>query len=477
MDQVAELLSLIKKDNDIDNPKIAYIEYTAQSAVVRIGLDDPIQRHSKRIYDYIRNSGECGDGGDGISNFVAGLDAALNEFEINGNPGAVQKIISINNCQNSHFDDDNGGIVYDDEPICNRIHSQMIDAEIEGIVINMAMNNGANYLSCLVDDDLSRICAGNAITEREYRRVYNQCVPEICTGNGHEHTPNPAQVATLEPTKEGFKYPTRPPSTSEAPTASPTEATMWPTPSPLIHSWPSSKPETSTIYTTESNVTPEPTPNPTMFPTESPSGSPTSDPTNFPTENPISAPSLSPTLYPTPEPTMRPTNISKSTLMPSTSTTMEVFVTTNLCPVCLSDIDDSAETYSDDEHSYFALPLPPKDIVFTAHSVGLNKRHSLPLNVMYTNKDYEDGQVEDDGEHHSNIKYFMVLFIVSVNIIVCLWFVLKAEKREVIMGYFAGHKVHTKILSEAQIEESDDEEDEYQTSTDVDEIYTEDEEY
>jgi len=114
--------------------------------------------------------------------------------------------------------------------------------------------------------------------------------------------------------------------------------------------------------------------------------------------------------------------------------------------------------------------------VFTAHSVGLNERHSLPLKPMYRNDDYGDGKIENDDGHHSNIKYFMVLFIVFVNIIVCLWFVLKAEKREVIMGYFAGHKVHTKILSEAQIEDSDDEEDEYQTSTDVDEVYTEDEE-
>merc|ERR1719382_2068445 len=168
--------------------------------------------------------------------------------------------------------------------------------------------------------------------------------------------------------------------------------------------------------------------------------------------------------------------MSQSTFVPTTSTTMEVIVTTNLCPVCLSDIDD--DTFDDDANNsnnvYFALPLPPKDIVFTAHSVGLNERHSLPMNVMYTDEDYEH---KDIGryKHHSNMKYFIILFIVSVNIILCLWFVLKSKKKEELMGYFAGHKVHRKVLREAQIESDEDGEDEYQTSTDVDEVFTEDE--
>merc|ERR1719461_1356866 len=101
MDQISELVSLIKKDNDRDNPKITFIEYTAQNANVRISLDDPIQRHTKELYDFIRNNGHCGDGdANGPTNLLNGFDAALNEFELNGNPGAIKKIITINNCKN-----------------------------------------------------------------------------------------------------------------------------------------------------------------------------------------------------------------------------------------------------------------------------------------------------------------------------------------------------------------------------------------
>merc|ERR1719229_950759 len=85
MDQISELVSLIKKDNDRDNPKITFIEYTAQNANVRISLDDPIQRHTKELYDFIRNNGHCGDGdANGPTNLLNGFEAALNEFELNG---------------------------------------------------------------------------------------------------------------------------------------------------------------------------------------------------------------------------------------------------------------------------------------------------------------------------------------------------------------------------------------------------------
>eukprot|EP01083_Nonionella_stella_P196435 722799_1 len=97
-DQIAELLSMLKTDNIIDNPKITYIEYNAIGANVRVSLDHPYQANTRNFYNFIRNHAVCGDGGDGNTDLLSGLQLALNEFELHGNPNAIKKIVTINNC-------------------------------------------------------------------------------------------------------------------------------------------------------------------------------------------------------------------------------------------------------------------------------------------------------------------------------------------------------------------------------------------
>eukprot|EP01083_Nonionella_stella_P164366 543715_1 len=282
LEQIGELFLTVKIDVPPNNiTRITYIEYGASGASIRVGLNDDLQLDPAAFYDYIINNGGCGDGGNGQTDLVSGIDKALDEFINNGNSdeGTFRKIYIINNCINNAQDTDS--------EICDRLYHELegsFKQQIDKAIINIPApsdraNNtiGANadaYLNCFVrsnqfGQETGGICAATddgQITRSDYYNLYldDECREEfIC----------------------GFTGRTRP--DTEEPTPNPSPE---PTPKP----------------------TPEPTPEPTMEPSLEPTLEPTLEPSQTPTRVPSSPPAftLSPTTYPTTSiPTFEPSYI------------------------------------------------------------------------------------------------------------------------------------------------------------------------
>jgi len=320
-DEVAELLTRIKKDNLEDNPKITYIEYNSIGAELRVSLHDRIQMDTKLFYNFIRNTGTCGDGGYGETDLVAGLDLALRELDENGNPGAVQKLIAINNCRHAvnynrtstagstndtDTDSDDAPVVVvntndidyqEDEFI--RIANQMAAADIDGYMFNIvppvdrAPNVITNdrYLNVLTDNDPLRTftafrTANNAaISHTDYTAAFDQCITGLCTIPTQSPTADPTRDPTADPTIDPTSDPTFDPTID--PTSDPTlDPTIDPTQDP------------TSVPTTD------PTLDPTIDPTVDPTADPTTAPTESPTPGPTPGPTTDPTAWPTPSPNM-----------------------------------------------------------------------------------------------------------------------------------------------------------------------------
>merc|ERR1719242_2804400 len=291
----------------------------------------------------------------------------------------------------------------------------------------------------------------------------------------------PTRKPTYRPT-----HPTMPNMPSEptnvptvVPSVDPTSwPTMWPSPSPT-NKWPTNKP------------TEEPTGSPTTTPidyvsTSSTTEWPTPEPTPNPLTNPVAAPTRSPTLRPSIEPTSNPiTAVTTEPILWSLTTTD---VTTIGCPVCMADTV-FVDPYLDEEKGYFAVPLPPKDVQYSAQSesvnldVGVNNALSNdrdPITSVLM-ADVKGGGDSDKKIDFSTLCYIVLLLIISCNAVVCSWHVMKGERREAIMGYFAGKKITAK-MNETDVSDSDsemdeeldyyddreDDDDEYRTSSEPD---------
>jgi len=150
------------------------------------------------------------------------------------------------------------------------------------------------------------------------------------------------------------------------------------------------------------------------------------------------------------------------------------------------------DPYLDDDKGYFAVPLPPKDVQYSAaaqsesvidvdgaaDSALTNNRDPITSVLM---ADVKGGGSTDKKIDFSTLCYIVLLLIISCNAIVCSWHVMKGERREAIMGYFAGKKITAK-MSETDVSDSDsemdeeldyyddreDDDDEYRTSSEPD---------
>jgi len=143
------------------------------------------------------------------------------------------------------------------------------------------------------------------------------------------------------------------------------------------------------------------------------------------------------------------------------------------CPVCLAD-ESFDDPFSNDDIGYFAVPLPPRDVQFghsaalnvdgmdTSSSFRVNDRQGMS-SVIYsdvTGSGREQGHKVD----FSTMSYVVLLLIVACNAVVCSWHAMKNDKKEAMRGYLSGHRVSTKII---ETDVSDVDEDEYRTSSDL----------
>jgi len=164
------------------------------------------------------------------------------------------------------------------------------------------------------------------------------------------------------------------------------------------------------------------------------------------------------------------------------------------CPICLADtpFDDP---YNDSSRGYPAVPLPPKDVEFSSNINIMNvdddasSANSESINALSNDRDaiqsvlmadVKGGGDADKKIDFSTLCYVVLLLIISCNAVVCSWHVMKAERKEAIMGYFKGNTITAQTSetdvsdSDSQLEEEDcyddreDDDDEYRSSSDSD---------
>jgi len=134
------------------------------------------------------------------------------------------------------------------------------------------------------------------------------------------------------------------------------------------------------------------------------------------------------------------------------------------------------------------VPLPPKDVQYSAQSAVGNVISDVGGDSAVSNDrdpitsvlmaDVKGGGDSDKKIDFSTLCYIVLLLIISCNAVVCSWHVMKGERKEAIMGYFAGKKITAKMsetdVSDSEMDEEldyyDDREDddEYRTSSDPD---------
>jgi len=149
--------------------------------------------------------------------------------------------------------------------------------------------------------------------------------------------------------------------------------------------------------------------------------------------------------------------------------------------VCLSDTA-FVDPYLDATRGVAAVPLPPKDVL-SANSEVLNVDAALSndrdpiISVLTTNA--KGGGDASKKINFSTMCYVVLLLIISCNAVVCSWHVMKAERKEMIMGYLKGSRITAKMSetdvsdsdSDSQMEEEDyydrDDDSEYQSPSDV----------
>lgn len=162
------------------------------------------------------------------------------------------------------------------------------------------------------------------------------------------------------------------------------------------------------------------------------------------------------------------------------------------CPVCFSDIPFD-DPYADSSRGSPAVPLPPKDIQF-ANMVAMNVDEGDAVNADSANAlsndrdpiqsvlmaDVKGGGNTDKKIDFSTLCYIVLLVIISCNAVVCSWHVMKAERKDAIMGYFKGNTITAQTSetdvsdSDSQMDEADyydereDDDDEYRSSSDPD---------
>eukprot|EP01083_Nonionella_stella_P141857 437806_1 len=291
--QIAELLLIIKVDNPPLRTKVSYIEYGADSAVVRVGLDeDQFQNNITAFHDYVLENVQCGGDGNGQTDLVRGIDTALTEFADNGNPDGssvttYRKIFTINNCRNN--------VQNTTTRICDELYDELdfrFDNPIDRVLVNQPYSASSTnsiaspeeYLNCFVRPRLGSptgfVCSA---TDADYDFTLDEeCREEGMCYQAQRTIPDPTSSPTKEPTTEPTVVPTDSP-TTEDPTEAPTiEPTLEPTEAPSQE--PTKDPSLSP-------TTVEPTKNPTKQPTEIP----TVEPTIVPTTNPTSSPTPPPT--------------------------------------------------------------------------------------------------------------------------------------------------------------------------------------
>jgi len=146
--------------------------------------------------------------------------------------------------------------------------------------------------------------------------------------------------------------------------------------------------------------------------------------------------------------------------------------------VCLADTP-FVDPYSDTSRGVAAVPLPPKDVLSanSVDSVLSNDRD--PIQSVLMTDHIKGGGDASKKINFSTLCYVVLLVIIACNAVVCSWHVMKAERKEMIMGYLKGGRITAKMSetdvsdtdSDSQMEEEDyydrDDDDEYRSSSDV----------
>eukprot|EP01083_Nonionella_stella_P178695 632043_1 len=268
LQMVGDILASIKND-DRSETRAAYIEYGSDDADGRLRVrltDNNFQNDVAKFVQYIRENGQCGDNGDGITDLASGLDVAIQELVENGKDDNVKKIIAINNCEDTS------------DQLCgeSNIEGLLEDHNIELFMVNIVGatatnalddNMASDYKECVVQEDQDRICVSPHISMDYVSDIIDDCLwPRVCMADTQSPTSQPTDIPTEDPT-------------TTLPTHEPTQH-----PSVL------------------------PTHSPTTQPTYTPTSNPSYYPTSTPTEEPMTRPSETPTFWPTPNPTKEPTS-------------------------------------------------------------------------------------------------------------------------------------------------------------------------
>eukprot|EP01084_Bolivina_argentea_P275663 470173_1 len=231
-DAVGELLSSFKNDNLDYTPLVTYIEVNGKGCEVVVSLTNMDLNNNVRDYVNFIKSRPCGDGY-GETDLACGIDQAIAELYENGNENAVQKIVSVNNCEDQN----------NEKFLCHEAKTATQDLGIDVIFINALGDESSScgnykngikmpdkYALCLTDHNEDKICVADTISDYDFRAAIDECIPQICN------------VPTSQPTEWPSQWPSEWPSQwpSEWPTKSPTE---WPPQWPS--EWPSEWPTKS----------------------------------------------------------------------------------------------------------------------------------------------------------------------------------------------------------------------------------------
>jgi len=255
-EQVGDLLLMIKVDGPLYSSKVAIIEFGDHGADIRVGFKDSLQENKNAFYEYVTNGNalQCGDGGDGHTDLVSGIDAALVHFKENERRDeetecTIRKVFVVSYGENNVQDTDS--------LLCVTLHNALeftFDDPIDRVLINVpgahapnSLSDPATYLECFVAPR-SGVPTGAICAASETPWFDEQCVDDGICSEIKRIVPDPTVSPTLDPS------------------ADPTES---PTTDPTLE--PSTDPSS------------QPSADPTASPSSQPTGSPTEDPTGSPT--------------------------------------------------------------------------------------------------------------------------------------------------------------------------------------------------
>ena len=192
---IAKLLRSFKFEEE--NPLVTYIEIYGKGCEVLVSFNNTLNNDINEYANFIQSL-PCDDGG-GHTDLACGFRAAIDELYVYKqmtNSNSLQKIISINNCQ----DIDN------ERFLCIAAKRAVNDLEIDVIFINAIpdsstascgnnmnpIENVDKYARCLTNGDNERICVADKINDDQFERAMDECLPEICDVPTYAPTKRPS---------------------------------------------------------------------------------------------------------------------------------------------------------------------------------------------------------------------------------------------------------------------------------------------